>query len=129
MKDCQFGVSPVNYSDSDSDSDSMVKTIISCFRIFLPSFRRVWFNSDVFAQSYWLSKRVTNMNPGHVNEFAIFWLMNFTFREIHFLSNYSPPQKAINRLYQCIHRLYTSLYYPWSYYVTLLVVCLHPDAH
>ena len=21
MKDCQFGVSPVNYSDSDSDSD------------------------------------------------------------------------------------------------------------
>ena len=37
------------------------------------------------------------MNPGHVkgvhdvNEVAIFWLMNFTFREIHFLSKY--PQK------------------------------------
>ena len=40
------------------------------------------------------------MNPGHVkgvhdaNEVAIVWLMNFTFREIDFLSNV-PPQKAM----------------------------------
>ena len=78
---------------------SMVITIISmCFRIFLSSFRRVWFSCDDFAQSYRLSKRVTNMNPGHVkgahdvNKVAIFWLMNFAFREIHFLSKYSPQK-------------------------------------
>ena len=29
MKDCQFGISPVNYSDSDSDSDS-VYAVVSC---------------------------------------------------------------------------------------------------
>ena len=58
---------------------SMVIKIISmCFHIFLPSFCRVWFSSDEFAQSYRLSKRVTNMNQGHVkrihdvNEVAIF---------------------------------------------------------
>ena len=58
---------------------SMVIKIKSmCFRIFLPSFRRVCFSSDNFAQSYRLSKRVTNMNPGHVkrvhdiNEVAFF---------------------------------------------------------
>ena len=46
---------------------SMVLKIISiCFCIFMPSFRRVWFSSDDFAQSYGLSKRVTYMNPGHV---------------------------------------------------------------
>ena len=28
VKDCQFGVSPVNYSDSDSDSEYFVKTNI-----------------------------------------------------------------------------------------------------
>ena len=27
MKDCQFGVSPVNYSDSDSDSDQLSATV------------------------------------------------------------------------------------------------------
>ena len=27
MKDCQFGVSPVNYSDSDSDSDETIEAI------------------------------------------------------------------------------------------------------
>ena len=42
------------------------------------------------------------MSPGHVkgvhevNEVTFFWLMNFTLREIHFLSNYS-SQKS-NRL-------------------------------
>ena len=56
---------------------SMVIKIISlCFLIFLPSFCRVCFSSDDFAQSYRLSKRVTNMNPGHVkgdvNEVPIF---------------------------------------------------------
>ena len=58
---------------------SMVIKIISMyFRIFLPSFRRIWFSSDDFVQSYRLSKRVTNMNPGYVkslhdvNEVAIF---------------------------------------------------------
>ena len=78
---------------------SMVIRIISMFfRIFLSYFRRVWFSSDDFAQSYKLSKRVTNMNPGHVkgvhdvNEVAIFWLMDFAFREVHFLSKYSPPK-------------------------------------
>ena len=80
----------------------IIKIISMCLRIFLPSFRRVWFSSEVFAQNYRLSKRVINMNPGHVkgvhdvNEVSIFWLMNFTLREIHFLSNYYP--KKINRL-------------------------------
>ena len=66
-------------------SSMVIKIISMCFRIFLPSFRRVWFSSDDFAQSYRLSKRVTNMSPGHVKgihdvrEVAIFWLMNFTF--------------------------------------------------
>ena len=70
-----------------------------CFRIFLQSFRRVWFSSDEFAQSYRLSKRVNNMNPGHVkgvhdvNEVALFRLMSFAFREVHFLSNYSPQKR------------------------------------
>ena len=44
----------------------VIKIISMCFRIFLPSFRRVWFSSDDSAQSNGLSKRVTNMNPGHV---------------------------------------------------------------
>ena len=79
----------------------VIKVISTCFRIFLQSFRRVWFSSDAFVQSYRLSKRVTNMNSGHVkgehdvNEVAIVWLMNFTFREIHFLSNYSPKKQWI----------------------------------
>ena len=58
---------------------SMLMKIISIyFPIFLQSFHRVWFSSDDFAQNYRLSKRVTNMNPGHVksvhdvNEVAIF---------------------------------------------------------
>ena len=78
---------------------SMVIRIISVYcRIFLPSFCRVWFSSDVFVQSYRISKRVTNMNPGHVkgvhdvNEVTIFWLMNFAFRKFHFLPMYSPPK-------------------------------------
>ena len=68
-----------------------------CFRIFL-SFRRVWFSSDDFAQSYGPSKRVTNMNLGHVkglydvNEGAIVWLMNFECREVRFLSKYFPKK-------------------------------------
>ena len=37
-----------------------------CFCIFLPSFCRVWLSSNDFVQIYRLSKRVTNMNPGHV---------------------------------------------------------------
>ena len=71
---------------------SMVIKIISmCFHIFLSSFCRVWFSSGDFAHSYRLSKRITNMNTGHikgirdVNEVAIFWLMNFAFREVYFL--------------------------------------------
>ena len=94
---------------------SMVIKIISmCFRIFLPSFRRIWLSSDDFAQNYRLSKRVTNMNPGHVkgvhdvNEVAIFWLMNFAFREIHFLSKYSPPKKQ------------------WIACTDVFLVCTHP---
>ena len=45
--------------------------------------------------------RVTNMNPGHikgihdVNEVAIFWLMNFAFREVHFLSKYFPKSNGL----------------------------------
>ena len=72
-----------------------IKIISMCVRIILPSLHRVWFRSDDFAQSYRLSKSVTNMNPGHVkgvhdvNEVAFFWLMNLTFREVHFLSKYS----------------------------------------
>ena len=56
----------------------VIKLISMCFRIFLPSLPRVLFSSNDFAQSYRLSKRVTNMNPGHVksvhdvNEVAIF---------------------------------------------------------
>ena len=94
---------------------SMVIKIISmCFRIFLPSFPRVWFSSDDLAQNFRLSKRVTNMNPEHVkglhdvNEVAIFWLMNMAVRKVHFLSRYF-PQKAMDCLYRCIHRFYTSL--------------------
>ena len=30
----------------------VMKIKSTCFRIFLPSFRRVWFSSDEFAQSY-----------------------------------------------------------------------------
>ena len=82
-------------------SSMVIKIISVCFLIFLPSFRRVWFSSDDFAQSYRLSKRVTNMNPGHfkgvhnVNEVATFWLMNLAFREVHFLSKYSPKKQWI----------------------------------
>ena len=80
----------------------LIKIISMCFRIFVPSFRRVWFSSDDFVQSYRLSKRVTNMNPGHVkkysvhgvNEVAIFWLMNFAFRG-NFLSTYSPKNNGL----------------------------------
>ena len=54
----------------------VIKIILICFPILLPSFPRVWLGSDDFAQSYRLSKRVTNMNPAHVkdevNEVAIF---------------------------------------------------------
>ena len=83
----------------------VIKIISMFFRIFLPSFRRVWFSSDDFAQSYKLSKSVTNMNPGHVksvhdvNEVAIFWLMGFAFR-VYFLSKYPPP-KSNGRLVVC----------------------------
>ena len=41
------------------------------------------------------------MNPGHgkgvhdVNEVALFWLMSFAFREIRFLSKYSPKKQLI----------------------------------
>ena len=61
----------------------VINNISMCFRILLPSFRRVWFSSDVFAQRYRRSERVNDMNQGHVkgvhdvNEVAIFWLMNF----------------------------------------------------
>ena len=74
----------------------VIKIILICFCIFLPSFRRVWFSSDDFGQSYRLSRRVTN--PGHVkgvhdlNEVAIFWLMDSTFREVHYLSKVFPPK-------------------------------------
>ena len=54
----------------------VIKIISMCFRIFLPSFCQVWFSYEDFAQSYMLSKRVTNMKAGHVkgdvNEVAIF---------------------------------------------------------
>ena len=79
----------------------VIKIILMCVRILLPSFRRVWFSSDDSAQSYRLSKRVTNMNPGHVkgvrdiNEVSIFWLMNFVFREVHLLSKYSPQSNGL----------------------------------
>ena len=72
------------------------KNYINVFSYLFATFSPIWFSSDDFAQSYRLSKRVTNMNPGHVkgihhdNEVAIFWLMNFSFREVHFLSKYSP---------------------------------------
>ena len=79
---------------------SMVIKIISmCFRIFLPSFSKVWFSSVDSAQSNGLPKRVTYMNSGHlkcihnINEVAIFWLMNFVFKEVHFLSNHSPKKQ------------------------------------
>ena len=58
------------------------------------------------------------MNPGHikgvhdVNEVAIFGLMNFTFREINFLSNYSPPKsnRLLVPMYSlCVHILILSL--------------------
>ena len=79
----------------------VIKLISMCFRIFMPSFRRVWFSSNDFRLSYRLSNRVTNMNPGHVkcvqdvNEVTIFWLMNFAFREVHFFSKYSPKKQWI----------------------------------
>ena len=63
-----------------------IKIISMCFCIFLPSFRRVWFSSDDFGQSYRLSKRVTNMNLGHVkcvqdvNEVTLIGLMSFLMR-------------------------------------------------
>ena len=47
----------------------VIKVISMCFRIFLPSFRRVWLSSDDFAKSYRPSKRVTDMNPGHVKSY------------------------------------------------------------
>ena len=79
---------------------SMVIKIISmCLRFFLPSFCQVWFSSDDFAQSYRLSKRGININQGQVkglndiNDVANFWLMNFTFREVHFLSKHSPQKR------------------------------------
>ena len=79
----------------------VIKVISMCVGIFLPSFRRVWFSSDDFAQSYRLSKRVTNISPGHVkgihyvNEVAIVWLMKYVFRKVHFLSKYSPKRQYI----------------------------------
>ena len=89
----------------------VIKIILMCYCIFLPSFRGVWFIYDDFAQSYMLSKRVTNMDPGHVkgvNKVALSWLMRFMFREVHFLSKYS-PKKAMDCLYQCT-----------------FIVCTHP---
>ena len=92
------------------------------FPIFLPSFHRVLFSSDDFALSYRLSKIVTNMNPGHVkgvhdvNEVAIFWFMNFTFREIHFLSNYS--SRKSNRW---LVPMYTSFVHILT--LTLIILC------
>ena len=87
-----------------------------CFHTFLRSFRQVWFSSDDFAQSYRLSKRVTNMILGHVkgvhdfNEFAIFWLMNLAFREVHFLSKYSPQKSnGLLVLMSFVHILILSL--------------------
>ena len=96
------------------------KIYINVF-IFLPSFRQVWFSSDDFAQNYRLSKRVTSMNPGHgkgvhdVNEVALYWLMSFAFREVHFLSKYSP--KKSNGLLVPMYSLF-----PDQYYETMLVV-------
>ena len=102
---------------------SMVTNIISmCFRIFLSSFRRVWFSSDDFVQSYRLSKRVTKTNPGHVkgvhdvNEVAIFWLMNFAFRKVYFLSKYS-PQKSNGLLVP----MYSSFVY--ILILSLIILC------
>ena len=95
----------------------VIKIISMCFLYLLAISSLSLFSSDVLGQSYRLSKRVTYMNPGHVkgvhdfNEVTIFSLMDITFREIHFLSNY-PPRKAIDCWYRCIHRLYTPLYYP-----------------
>ena len=93
---------------------SMVIKIISmCFCILLLSFRRVWFSSDDFAQSYRLSKSVTYMNPGHVkgehdvNEVVIFWLMNFTLIEVRFLSKYCPQKH-------------------WIAFTDVFIVCSHP---
>ena len=109
-----------------------IKIISMCFCIFLPSFRRVWFRSDDFAQSYRLSKRVTNMNPGHVkgvhdvNEVAFFWLMNLTFREVHFLSKYSPKSNVL------LSPMYSSLFVD-ILILTLIILCnnvcsfLHPQ--
>ena len=95
----------------------VIKVLSMCSRMFLPSFRRVWFSSGDFVQSYRLSKRVTGMNPGHVNEVAIFWFMNFTFREVYFLSKYSPPPtKAMDSLYRCINLLYTLI-------LSLIILC------
>ena len=117
---------------------SMVIKIISmCFRIFLSSFCHLFAEFGLVVMTLRKvigSQRVTNMNSGHVkgvqdvNEVAIFSLMNFAFREIHFLSKLS-QKKAMDCLYRCIQPLYTSLYYPWSYYGTMLVVCLHPECH
>ena len=48
------------------------------------------------------------MNPGHVkgvhdvNEVANFWLMNFTLREIHFLSKYPPRNGLLVPMYSSI---------------------------
>ena len=81
-----------------------------CFRIYLPSFCRVWFSSDDFAQSHRLSKRVTNMTPGHVkgdvNEVAIFLLINFAFI-VHFLLKYSPKKQ-------------------WIAFTDVFIICTHP---
>ena len=89
----------------------VIKIISLYFRIFWPSFCRVWFSSDDFAQSYRLSKRVTNMNPGHVkgddNEVTIFSLINFAFI-VHFLSKYSPKKQ-------------------WIALTDVFIICTHPQ--
>ena len=100
----------------------IIKIISMCFRIFLPSFRRVWFSSDDFAQSYRLSKRITNMNPGHVkcvhdaNEVAIFWLMDFALKEVHYLSKYS--SKKSNGLLVPMYSLFVHIII-----LSLIILC------
>ena len=93
----------------------VIKNISIYLCTFSPSFRRVRFSSDVFAQSYRLSKSVTNMNPGHVkgvhdvNEVVSLWLMNFLFRET-ICSQIIVPKKQ------------------WIACTYVFIVCSHPYA-
>ena len=100
----------------------VIKIISVCFCIFLPTFCRVWFSSDEFAQSYRPSKRVTNMNPGHVEgvhdviEVALIWFMSFAIREAHFLSKYSPQK--INGLLVPMYSLFDHIHI-----LSLIIIC------